>query len=678
MQELKRFLVLSEEEKACHRELYTSEYETHKNRNPSRVPGTCQWFLDHEKYLHWRRSQESSLLWVSADPGCGKSVLASFLVDQFQSSKARTGLPETVCYFFFKDDAVEQKKAIYALSAILHQIYATQPGLLRHALEESQEKGSSKTFTNLDALWRILMRTVRDKNSSNIICVIDGLDECEKVSQHQLMKYLVDLYKCQEDRLKEAPFFKVLITSRPDNSIKTALNQLPAIRLRGEDETEAIIKDVGLVIRASIDNFVLQGLPAELLTDLETDLIKGADRTFLWTTLVISLLKDALERGASRRELMEILKTKDIYTIYQRLLHSSADPTAAKTMLQIVVAAGRPLTIDEMNNVFAIHASAMLTAEGTLSDLKSELKHPFENYVKSLCGHFLRVIRSTIYLVHQTAREFLLTKPPDPSYGKDFLISNSQLGPWQHSIDLPEAHILLLEICIAFLVCLSSECEESARLQLGLSYSQYCKGKPTHQLLDYATSYTSFHFRWIPARMDSLILNRCEALGTSQQVAPRSKRSTPLDASPSSGWQNFYSVTAKLQRDALVELDSIIGLLSSISTAGLDSMTAGSQTLRDDFRELQALLKFTKRKLGQKSEALSVGPDGYEEAAIAIRTRRRSADPNGLVQPHTVSNAFERGLSFRDYMTSAGVAKEPEVPNRLSHMLGLSDEAEVD
>jgi hypothetical protein len=613
---------------------------------------------------------------VSADPGCGKSVLASFLVDQFQSSKTRTGLPETVCYFFFKDDAVEQKKALYALSAILHQIYAAQPGLLRHALEESQAKGSSKTFSNFDALWRILMRTVRDKNSSNIICVIDGLDECEKVSQRQLMKSLVDLYNCQEDRLKEAPFFKVLITSRPDNSIKTALNQLPAIRLRGEDETEAIIKDVGLVIRASIDNFVLQGLPADLLTDLETGLIKGADRTFLWTTLVISLLKDALERGASRRELMEILKTKDIYTIYRRLLHSSADPIAAKTMLQIVVAAGRPLKIDEMNNAFAIHVSAMLTAEGTLSDLKSELKHPFENYVKSLCGHFLRVIRSTIYLVHQTAREFLLTKPPDPSYGKDFLISSSQLGPWQHSLDLPEAHILLLEICVAFLVCLSSECEESTRLQLGLGYSQYCKGKPTHQLLDYATSYTSFHFRWIPARMDFLILDRCEALGTSQEVTPRSRRSTPLDASPSSGGQNFYNVTAKLQRDALVELDGIVGLLSSISTAGLDSMTAGSQTLRDDFRELQALLKFMKRRLGQKSEALSVGSGRYEEAAI--ETRRRWADPNALVQPHTVSNVFERGLSFRDYLTRTGVAKEPEVPNRLSHLLGLSDEAEAD
>jgi hypothetical protein len=129
------------------------------------------------------------------------------------------------------------------------------------------------------------------------------------------MKSLVDLYKCQDDGLKEAPFFKVLITSCPDNSIKTALNQLPAIRLRWEDETEAIIKDVGHVIRASIDNFVLQGLPEDLLTDLKTNLIKGADRTFLWTTLVISLPKDALERGASRRELMEILRRK-IFTLY--------------------------------------------------------------------------------------------------------------------------------------------------------------------------------------------------------------------------------------------------------------------------------------------------------------------------------------------------------------------------
>lgn len=61
--------------------LHTSPYLDRKNRNPDRVPWTCQWFVDQQLFQQWRESTSSSMLWVSADPGCGKSVLAKHLVD---------------------------------------------------------------------------------------------------------------------------------------------------------------------------------------------------------------------------------------------------------------------------------------------------------------------------------------------------------------------------------------------------------------------------------------------------------------------------------------------------------------------------------------------------------------------------------------------------------------------
>ncbi|KAI0423611.1 hypothetical protein F5Y09DRAFT_348659 [Xylaria sp. FL1042] len=60
------------------RPLYTSPYEDRKNRNPKRADGTCECFTAHRLFQNWRR-EPSSLLWVSADPGCGKSVLAKYL-----------------------------------------------------------------------------------------------------------------------------------------------------------------------------------------------------------------------------------------------------------------------------------------------------------------------------------------------------------------------------------------------------------------------------------------------------------------------------------------------------------------------------------------------------------------------------------------------------------------------
>jgi hypothetical protein len=78
----------------------TSNYESHRDRNPEPVNGTCQWLLQHPNYVKWRDSHLSNLLWVSADPGCGKSVLARFLADdELKPTESRI-----TCYFFFKDD----------------------------------------------------------------------------------------------------------------------------------------------------------------------------------------------------------------------------------------------------------------------------------------------------------------------------------------------------------------------------------------------------------------------------------------------------------------------------------------------------------------------------------------------------------------------------------------------
>ena len=101
------------------RALHTSPYLAGKNRNPDRVLGTCQWFVDHNLFRQWRKSKSSSMLWVSADPGCGKSVLAKYLVD----SKLPTTESRTTCYFFFKDDFEDQRSAKSALGCILHQLF---------------------------------------------------------------------------------------------------------------------------------------------------------------------------------------------------------------------------------------------------------------------------------------------------------------------------------------------------------------------------------------------------------------------------------------------------------------------------------------------------------------------------------------------------------------------------
>ncbi|KAF2678195.1 hypothetical protein K458DRAFT_436094 [Lentithecium fluviatile CBS 122367] len=106
-------------------ELFNCPYEGRKNLNHERVPGTCEWFTGHELFRHWNESEDARLLWVSADPGCGKSILAKYLVD-----RVLPGPQRTVCYLFFKDGYPDQQSATIALCSLRRQLFLQKPELL--------------------------------------------------------------------------------------------------------------------------------------------------------------------------------------------------------------------------------------------------------------------------------------------------------------------------------------------------------------------------------------------------------------------------------------------------------------------------------------------------------------------------------------------------------------------
>jgi hypothetical protein len=63
-------------------------YKDSKNRNRERVPDTCKWFTNHRLFKQWNLTIEGQgvgLLFVTADLGCGKSVLSRYLIDDVLS-----------------------------------------------------------------------------------------------------------------------------------------------------------------------------------------------------------------------------------------------------------------------------------------------------------------------------------------------------------------------------------------------------------------------------------------------------------------------------------------------------------------------------------------------------------------------------------------------------------------
>ena len=67
---------------------------------------TCQWMLSKEAFLEFlaRSPSQESLLWVHGQPGAGKTIVSSFLIDIFQDQDRKVQEhPTDVLYFFCKD-----------------------------------------------------------------------------------------------------------------------------------------------------------------------------------------------------------------------------------------------------------------------------------------------------------------------------------------------------------------------------------------------------------------------------------------------------------------------------------------------------------------------------------------------------------------------------------------------
>ncbi|KAM5436543.1 hypothetical protein MferCBS31731_005821 [Microsporum ferrugineum] len=157
-------------------------YEWYKDRIEERVEGTCNWLLDQAAFKDWTR-RDSGLLMITADPGCGKSVLAKYLIDD--------KLPElssaTICYFFFKDQ--DQNTLNQATCALLHQPFSHKPLLIRHAMPEYSKNGPD--LVNItSSLWNVLVAAGRDPEAGPVIFILDALDECRGSDLRNLLQRL--------------------------------------------------------------------------------------------------------------------------------------------------------------------------------------------------------------------------------------------------------------------------------------------------------------------------------------------------------------------------------------------------------------------------------------------------------------------------------------------------------
>ena len=415
----------------CLRALYTSDYESNRRSNPPRLPGTCTWLLDDSQYQEWHQEQVSSLLWLSADAGCGKSVISSYLIEELRGAESQARLPGIVCHYFLKNDV----DGILALQALLHQLFVQNPSSIKHAMSEyyAKEEAFAKEF---ETLWNIFLNVICDSESKNIICVLDALDECSLSTRGQLLNHLTQLFS--NPASFGSPRVKFFVTSRPYPSIERPFKSFHSVRLEGEADLSGVTQDITLVVQERVSKIpTSKGLSAGQQHDLRNRLLENADRTFLWISLVLDMIEDNPSTSKRARDhMLSTIPTK-LEDTYEKVLSHipAADVAPARKVMYIMLAATEPLGVEEMNTAFSI------SNEDT-SWQEIDFEASIVDYVKHILPRLVKVIDSKFYFVHHTVKEFL-SGP---------LQVQSTLLQWKHTFSPVEANYILATSCIRYLM----------------------------------------------------------------------------------------------------------------------------------------------------------------------------------------------------------------------------------
>lgn len=366
-------------------------------------------------------------------------MLSKYLVDD----KLRASRSRTTCYFFFKDDNEDQKSATNALCAILHQLFDQKPELLGYGTENYDRNGKYLK-DNITLMWNLLVTASTDPKAGEIICIIDALDKCRQSQLSILLPKICSFYNTHPSTTA----LKSLLTSRPLERIEYEFHELsqiiPEIRLAGEEDTDQIRSEIDLVIGNEIGK-LQQKWPnnQEAIDALRDEFAKVENRTYLWLTLIFDLIRQDLQSltKSGRQKIFGTLP-RSVDDAYIAILNEIKDKDQARKLLQVVCAAARPLSVQETFVAISIREEDISTKDlGILSD------DVLKTLIRNSCGLFVRVIDGRVYLLHQTAKEFLMAPQDD----LQTILNPVSDSIWKHSFSVSDSHFVLTQSCMWYL-----------------------------------------------------------------------------------------------------------------------------------------------------------------------------------------------------------------------------------
>ncbi|CAN9258661.1 unnamed protein product [Alternaria alternata] len=362
-------------------------------------PGTCSWILNDMAFQEWFKHQENivtvpNLLWLNGKPGSGKTVLASFIVEEARKLESNP----TVLFFYFKKEDSDRNNFLSMARTLLSQILQQSPYILDYLYSKCCSSGNP-VLTSRSLVEELLMFALSNCESAYII--LDGLDECcTRQERGDIASWFRDLIETGRPEIRDS--LHCMFVSRHD-SARNDYRDLPSITADVDNNKE----DIETLCKVQAGNLVTN---LQITEDQAHEIVErvsaAAEGIILfaqsvWVNLCeqssIFSLERELESFATDLNSLDKVYARIMQTIMEKPVTAQRDE--ALLLLGWLVVAKRPLKMHEVQTLRSIDFN-----KGVVDFERRRFRvHP-----KDLCESLIDVRSDgSIELVHITARTYL-------------------------------------------------------------------------------------------------------------------------------------------------------------------------------------------------------------------------------------------------------------------------------
>ncbi|KFY45244.1 hypothetical protein V494_01062 [Pseudogymnoascus sp. VKM F-4513 (FW-928)] len=269
----------------------------------NRLSETGVWIREEPEFKAWMRG-ENPILWISGNPGAGKSYIATNFITDLVAAYPRTNEDTSsvsVGYFFFKDDNTRTRSFHQGLRDIAYMVSQTDQAYGKHILATCD---AEEDISSLYKVWQKLFISyygydnTAQPSKRKIFIVLDGLDESSAEERHEFFELARDIK--QSSQLQLVMFGRLEVMS--DIQQYLDMPDVPTIHVTAENNSQ----DIRRYIRKTISKSVyLKKSSKLLLNEIISELSKKAQGMFTWVNLMLTDILKMRGEGAIRKALQE-------------------------------------------------------------------------------------------------------------------------------------------------------------------------------------------------------------------------------------------------------------------------------------------------------------------------------------------------------------------------------------